>query len=311
MPTAGDTVDVNGTTYTYGGARQRHHRRHCRSDRRQPRRRRQRQPAGGRPAATTSSPAHPGNAKRPCCSAAAPMPPASISPSTPPAARRCARACCRRLQFTVSKQGTGIAPAITFSADGLPGDVRRQPRWRCPASSAAPPSMDGTSRRRTIALDFGSLDDADGITQLSAEFTPNFIEQDGARFGIFSGVTICSDGLVSALFDNGERRPIYRIPLVTFVNPDGLEAKTGNVWTHHRGLRQSDPAHRRQRAGRPDRAVVAGSLDRRYRPGVHQHDRRPARLLGRHAGSSARPTRCSTSWSASSGRPAGRFGCAR
>ena len=51
-----------------------------------------------------------------------------------------------------------------------------------------------------------------------------------------------SDGLVSALFDNGERRPIYRIPLADVRQSDGLEAQTGNVSEHHRGLRQPDPA---------------------------------------------------------------------
>jgi flagellar hook protein FlgE len=136
--------------------------------------------------------------------------------------------------FTISKQGaptppaTTLQPAITFNADGLP-KAFGVGKMAVDGFVSGAASMDGTSASQ-ITLDFGSLGDADGITQLSAEFTPNFIEQNGARFGVFSGVTISSDGLVSALFDNGERRPIYRVPLVTFVNPDGLEAQTGNVW---------------------------------------------------------------------------------
>jgi flagellar hook protein FlgE len=35
---------------------------------------------------------------------------------------------------------------------------------------------------------------------------------------------------MSALFDNGERRPIYRLPLATFVNPEGLIGRAGNAW---------------------------------------------------------------------------------
>jgi flagellar hook protein FlgE len=136
--------------------------------------------------------------------------------------------------FTISKQGAPtppavtLAPAITFNADGLP-KAFGVGKMAVDGFVSGAASMDGTSASQ-ITLDFGSLGEADGITQLSAEFTPNFIEQNGARFGVFSGVTISSDGLVSALFDNGERRPIYRVPLVTFVNPDGLEAQTGNVW---------------------------------------------------------------------------------
>ena len=56
----------------------------------------------------------------------------------------------------------------------------------------------------------------------------------------------------------------------------------GQRLEHHRGLRQPDIADGGNRAGRQDRAVVPGSLDRRHRPGVHRHDRRSARLLGRH-----------------------------
>jgi len=133
--------------------------------------------------------------------------------------------------FTVFKQGSPLSPAITFSSKGDPAAFGvTQMAVTGFVSGAA--SMDGSvADVKRIALDFGSPGEADGITQLAAEFTPNFIEQDGARFGTYSGVTISSDGLVQALFDNGERRPIYRIPLVTFVNPDGLEAKGGNVWS--------------------------------------------------------------------------------
>lgn len=139
--------------------------------------------------------------------------------------------------FTVYKQGTPtapattMAPAVTFNSDGLPNSFGvASMAVEGFVSGAA--SMDGSVPNVSeISLDFGSADEADGITQLSAEFTPNFIEQDGARFGVFSGITISSDGLISALFDNGERRPIYRIPMVTFVNPDGLEAQSGNAWS--------------------------------------------------------------------------------
>lgn len=133
--------------------------------------------------------------------------------------------------FSVFKQGAGLSPAITFTSKGDPAAFGVASMAVTGFVSGAA-SMDGSVVDVTrIGLDFGSPDEADGITQLSAEFTPNFIEQDGARFGTFSGVTISTEGIVHALFDNGERRPIYQLPLVTFTNPDGLEAKSGNVWT--------------------------------------------------------------------------------
>ena len=118
--------------------------------------------------------------------------------------------------FTINKQGvptppaTALQAAITFDAQGLPQSFGVG-RMAVNGFVSGAASMNGTSASQ-IKLEFGSLGEADGITQLSAEFTPNFIEQNGARFGVYSGVTISSDGLVSALFDNGTPR----LPLVTF-----------------------------------------------------------------------------------------------
>jgi flagellar hook protein FlgE len=132
--------------------------------------------------------------------------------------------------FSVRKQGDPLSPAITFRSQGDPASFGVTSMAVTGFVSGAA-SMDGSVLDvQPIAIDFGTAGEADGVTQLSAEFTPNFIEQDGARFGTFSGVTISTDGMVQALFDNGERRPIYRLPLATFVNPDGLETKSGNVW---------------------------------------------------------------------------------
>jgi len=81
-----------------------------------------------------------------------------------------------------------------------------------------------------IDLFFGNTSTADGLTHLSGTFAPNYITQDGAKFGNFAGVSIGSDGIVTALFDNGETRPVAQIPLATFVNPNGMESRTGNTW---------------------------------------------------------------------------------
>ncbi len=160
--------------------------------------------------------------------------------------------------FPSFQAGDGHGPAIAFDSNGLPSVVGVA-KMAVEGFVSGAASIDGVDAA-LITLDFGSAGEADGITQLSAEFTPNFIEQNGARFGVYSGVTISADGVVSALFDNGERRPIYRLPLVTFANPDGLDAKTGNVWSTTGGLRQSDVAGRRTRDRR------GRSCNLRWRP---------------------------------------------
>ena len=88
-----------------------------------------------------------------------------------------------------------------------------------------------TADRVTVAVDFSSLNQADGFTQFQGNFTPNFIEQNGKQFGSLSAVNIDENGITTALFDNGETRDIFQVPVVTFNNPNGLQERTGNVYT--------------------------------------------------------------------------------
>jgi len=81
-----------------------------------------------------------------------------------------------------------------------------------------------------IALDLGTVGQADGMTQFGDSFTTFFADQNGVRFGTFSGVSIDEDGIVTAQFDNGEQQPIYQIPLSVFTNPNGLDPVSGNAY---------------------------------------------------------------------------------
>ena len=82
----------------------------------------------------------------------------------------------------------------------------------------------------TITLDLGTVAGTDGLTQFAGDFTISNIDQDGVRFGNYTGITISDQGVVTALFDNGQRQDIYQLPLGMFRNPNGLEQKTGNVY---------------------------------------------------------------------------------
>jgi len=124
----------------------------------------------------------------------------------------------------------GTEPAISFSSDGLPNafnvvelDIRN-------FANGAANMDDDAANAKQITLDFGTLTEANGMTQFGSSFTPVFINQNGSRFGTFAGVSISTDGLVTALFDNGETRPIFKLPVATFVNVNGLESRTGNAW---------------------------------------------------------------------------------
>lgn len=122
------------------------------------------------------------------------------------------------------------AYAINFDSDGIPESFNVGELEVLGFASGASDMDDDAANAPRIEIDFGTIGEADGMTQFGAEFTPAFIQQNGSRFGTFAGVTISTDGLVTALFDNGETRTIYKIPVATFVNPNSLEGKTGNIW---------------------------------------------------------------------------------
>ena len=122
-----------------------------------------------------------------------------------------------------------IVPSVRFNADGTPKYFfvdEAAIQWANGAQN-----MDGGyGQGTTITLNGGNIGTNDGLTNLSGDFTTNYITQDGAKFGSYSGVSVSDDGVVTALFDNGETRPIAILPLATFANANGLEALTGNAW---------------------------------------------------------------------------------
>jgi len=133
--------------------------------------------------------------------------------------------------YTSSTIPVATAASIIFNADGLPSAFNVGAVEILNYADGANNMSDATGEGKRIALDFGTVLEANGLTQFGAEFTPAFITQNGSKFGTFAGVTIGNDGLVTALFDNGETRKIFKIPVATFVNPNQLDSQSGNVWS--------------------------------------------------------------------------------
>ncbi len=138
------------------------------------------------------------------------------------------------LKSTFTVNGTelesgSLVPGIKFDAKGTPSYFYVDSMSITWANGAQ--NMTGEAGQGTpIDLGMGSAGTNDGLTSLAGNFNTNYISQDGAKFGSYSGVSIDENGIVTALFDNGETRPIAILPLATFTNPDGMGALTGNVW---------------------------------------------------------------------------------
>lgn len=128
---------------------------------------------------------------------------------------------------------TSSAIAITFNANGTLASTSPDPAtidvgWTTGAGSS------------TISLDLGGADDATGLTQYASDAdTPavdlDSLDQNGVAYGKLTGVSIDDDGTVIASYNNGEQSAIYKIPVATFTNANGLSAMSGGVYAETAG----------------------------------------------------------------------------
>jgi len=97
---------------------------------------------------------------------------------------------------------------------------------------------------QTINLDFGTPGKSDGTSQFDTDSVLTNANVDGAVFGQVTGVKIDSDGTVNANYSNGLSEAVFKIPLVTFANPDGLSSISGNAFaqTAQSGTAMINPA---------------------------------------------------------------------
>jgi flagellar hook protein FlgE len=92
------------------------------------------------------------------------------------------------------------------------------------------PSVSGGTSPQQITFDIGTVGTTNGLSQLGTTFSVGTVNQDGVKFGNFTGVTVDANGIVTANFNNGLHQAIYILPIATFANPDGLTPVTGNTY---------------------------------------------------------------------------------
>jgi flagellar hook protein FlgE len=83
---------------------------------------------------------------------------------------------------------------------------------------------------QTISFNFGTAGQANGFTQFDTTSSLYGSTIDGTLFGGLSGVRVDEDGFVIAEFTNGIERNLYKLPIATFANADGLGTVNGNAY---------------------------------------------------------------------------------
>ena len=123
---------------------------------------------------------------------------------------------------TVSGTVTPAVRGITFNGDGTPATIT------LPAIAITAWTTGATNS--SIAVDGGTVNQTDGITQFAGQFSVSQLDQDGLPFGQFTEISVGTDGIVTAVFDNGTLLNIYQLPIAVFPNPNGLEGVNGNAY---------------------------------------------------------------------------------
>ena len=83
---------------------------------------------------------------------------------------------------------------------------------------------------QAININLGTVNGTSGVTQYDSTSTMNASTVDGSPFGSVTGVTVGKDGTLTAQFSNGLSQDVYKVPLATFSNPDGLAQVSGNAY---------------------------------------------------------------------------------
>ncbi len=120
---------------------------------------------------------------------------------------------------------------ITFNSDGTLANVNGASPASGKAAMTIPwdVTVSGLSPQN-LSINLGTVGSIDGLTQYDTSSVLTSSSVDGSAFGSITGVAVSKDGTVTAQFSNGLSHDVYKIPLVTFLNPDGLTQITGNAY---------------------------------------------------------------------------------
>ncbi len=97
------------------------------------------------------------------------------------------------------------------------------------ATGVATLTLNNGTDPQTIELDLGAPDSFNGVTQFAGDFSQTF-DRDGSSVGELVRTEIDEGGTLYGIFDNGQRRPLYEIPVAVVSNPHGLLETKGNAY---------------------------------------------------------------------------------
>ena len=99
-----------------------------------------------------------------------------------------------------------------------------------PATGEATVTTNDGGDTQTMTVAIGAPDTAEGVTQFAGSYTPFDAEIDGNASGSLVRTEFGEGGEVFGVFDNGDRRTLFEVPLATVPNANGLTQVDGNAY---------------------------------------------------------------------------------
>jgi flagellar hook protein FlgE len=136
-----------------------------------------------------------------------------------------------------NNNGQIASGVVTFNSDGTFKSASITPAGGTTATTYASgtpinlavpwTAASGLTTPQSLSL---NLSGAGSLTQYASTSTTNSTSVDGGPAGSFTGVTVGTNGIVTANFSNGATRTIAQVAVATFVNEDGLSSVSGNAY---------------------------------------------------------------------------------
>jgi flagellar hook protein FlgE len=120
---------------------------------------------------------------------------------------------------------------MTFNTDGTlaNADASASPATGN-VSITIPWSASSGLASQTLSVNMGTVGSSNGMTQFDSPSTLTNATPNGASVGSLTGVSVGTNGDVTAQYSNGLNTVIYQIPIATFANPDGLTPVSGTAY---------------------------------------------------------------------------------
>jgi flagellar hook protein FlgE len=133
--------------------------------------------------------------------------------------------------FALTSGASGVIKFGTGSAGGVNGvlievnGAASTTGLPALASLTITPNQPSIASPLTFDLDFSKM------TQYASASNAKMSRADGYETGSFQTFSIGSDGVISAIYSNGQMRPLAQIALATFENPGGLLKEGDNLFS--------------------------------------------------------------------------------